>query len=250
MEIDVADRAVVVTGAAQGIGRTLALGLAAEGARVAVLARDRRRAQAVVDEIATLPGARPGLALEADVSEDDQVREAARELAAEFGRLDALISNAGWLGGRQRVLDTDPAVLDRNLRSNLIGNYLATKHFAPVMIGTGGGRIVYLTTGAQLMPGGAGYAGAKAAVDVLTNVVHQELRDEGIRTVAVAPGLTESEGMRAMMTPEHLARVAATYPNGRVGQPDDLVGLVTFLCSDAATHLSGTVIKVRPTVGA
>lgn len=250
MKLDISDKVVLVTGAAQGIGKALALGLAAEGARVAVLARDRKRAQAVVDEIAALPGSKPGLALAADVSEDDQLRAAADELTAGFGRLDALINNAGWLGGRQRVLDTDPATLDRNLRANLIGNFLATKHFAPIMIRSGGGRIVFMTTGAQLMPGGAGYAGAKAAVDVLTNIVHQELRDDGIRTVAIAPGLTESEGMRAMITPEHLARVAATYPNGRLGRPEDLVGLVTFLCSDAAAHLSGTVIKVRPTVGA
>ncbi|GGL15193.1 SDR family NAD(P)-dependent oxidoreductase [Mangrovihabitans endophyticus] len=250
MRLDITGKTVVVTGAAQGIGRALALGLAAEGARVAVLARDRKRAQAVVDDITGLPGSRPALALEADVSDDGQMRTAATELTREFGGLDVLINNAGWMGGRQRVLDTDPAVLDRGLRSNLIGNYIATKHFAPIMIGSGGGRIVFMTTGAQLAPGGAAYAGAKAAVEVLTNVVHQELRDQGVRTVAIAPGLTETEGMKDVVTPEHLARVAATYPHGRVGQPEDLVGLVAFLCSDASQHLSGTVIKVRPTVGA
>jgi NAD(P)-dependent dehydrogenase (short-subunit alcohol dehydrogenase family) len=248
MDIDVAGKAIVVTGAAQGIGRTLALGLAAEGARVAVLARDRKRAQVVVEEIAGLPGAEPALALEADVSDEAAVAGAAAEMDRAFGRVDALISNAGWMPGHQPILQLEVAVLDRVLRSNLIGSFLATKHFAPLMIRGGGGRIVYLSSiaGTQSWRGGAPYGGAKAAVNILANVAHHELANDGIRTVALAPGLTYSPGMREIVSEEHLARVASSYPGGRLGEPGDIVPLTVFLCSDASRHISGTVITVRP----
>jgi NAD(P)-dependent dehydrogenase (short-subunit alcohol dehydrogenase family) len=181
MDIDIAGKVVVVTGGAQGIGRALALGLAAEGARVAVLARDRQRARAVVDEIGGLPGAPPGLALEADVSDEAAVIEAAAETDRAFGRVDALISNAGWMPGPQPVLDLELSVLERVLRSNLIGSFLTTKHFAPVMIRNGGGRIIYLSSaiGVQAGPGQAPYGGAKAAINILASVVHQPTRASG-----------------------------------------------------------------------
>ncbi len=250
MNINIAGKAVVVTGAAQGIGRALALGLAAEGASVGVLARDRKRAQLVVDEIGELPAAPPALALAADVSDERAVIGAAAETEAAWGRLDGLINNAGWMPGSHPVLDLDVGVLDRVLRSNLVGSILATKHFAPLMIRSGGGRIIYLSSIAavQAWPGGAAYAGAKAAINQLANVVHLELADQGIRTVAIAPGLTYSPGMRAIVGEDHLNRVAANYPGGRIGEPEDIVALASFLCSDAASHLSGTVITVRPPV--
>lgn len=250
MEIDVAGKVVVVTGAAQGIGRTLALGLAAEGARVAVLARDRKRAQLVVDEIGELPEAPPALAVEADVSDEAAVTGAAAEIDRAWGRVDALINNAGWMPGYQPILELEVSVLERVLRSNLIGSFLTTKHFAPLMIRGGGGRIIYLSSAAAIQSnkGGAPYGGSKAAINILANVAHQELADDGIRTVAIAPGLTATPGMRDIVSDDYIESVASRYPGGRVGQPDDLVALTVFLCSDAASHLSGTVIMVRPTV--
>ena len=250
MNIDVVGKVVVVTGAAQGIGRTLTLGLAADGARVAVLARDRKRAQLVVEEIEALPDAPPALAVEADVSDEAAVSAAAAEVDREWGRVDALINNAGWMPVRQTILEVDVAALERVFRSNVIGCFLTTKHFAPLMIRGGGGRIIYVSSaaGVQSGPGMAHYGGSKAAVNILANVAHQELADDGIRTVAVAPGLTYTPGMRDIVTDEHVERVAAHYPSGRIGRPEDLVGLTTFLCSDAANHLSGSVIYVRPPI--
>jgi NAD(P)-dependent dehydrogenase (short-subunit alcohol dehydrogenase family) len=250
MDIQVAGKVIVVTGAAQGIGRTLALGLAADGARVAVLARERKRAQLVADEIGEIPGAPRALALEADVSDEAAMIAAAAGVDRAWGRVDGLICNAGWMPGSQPVLSVEVSVLERVLRSNVIGCFLSTKHFAPLMIRGGGGRIIYLSSiaGTQSWAGGAPYGGSKAAVNILANVVHQELSDQGIRTVALAPGLTYTPGMRAIVSEEHLDRVAASYPSGRIGQPEDIVALTAFLCSDAASHLSGTVITVRPPV--
>jgi len=106
---------------------------------VAVLARERKQAQLVVDEIGEIAGAPPALALEADVSDEAAVTAAAAEVDAAWGRVDALINNAGWMPGRQPVLELELSVLDRTLRSNLIGSFLTTKHFAPLMIRGGGG---------------------------------------------------------------------------------------------------------------
>src|ERR1700689_5593254 len=99
------------------------------------------------------------------------------------------------------------------------------------MIRSGGGRIIYLSSaaGIQSNKGGAPYGGAKAAINILANVAHQELADDGIRTVAIAPGLTVTPGMRDVVGDDYIERVAANYPGGRVGQPEDLVAWATFL---------------------
>ncbi len=229
MQIDIAGKVIVLTGAASGIGRSLALGLAAEGARMAALARRRDQARRVVDEIGRHPGAPPALAPGADLGDEAAVVEAAAAVARARGRVDGLTNSAGWMPGSRPVLQPELSVLERVLGSSLIGSFLATKHFAPAMI-----------------RGGAPYGGSKAAVNVLAHVVHQGLAGEGVRTVAIAPGLTL--GMHAVVGDAHIGRVAASYPGGRVGQPEDIVGLVAFLCSDAANHISGPVITVRPPV--
>ncbi|TCK21600.1 SDR family NAD(P)-dependent oxidoreductase [Pseudonocardia endophytica] len=248
MDVNLSGKVVVVTGAAQGIGRALALGLAAEGARVGVLARDGKRAQAVVDEIEALPG--EALALEADAADETAVAAAVDLVDRTWGGLDGLVNNAGRMRTGMPVLDTDVAELGEILRSNLVSAVVCTKRFAPLMIRSGGGRIVYLSSAASLQAnaGGSAYAGAKAAINSLAAIVHTELAGHGVRTTALVPGLTVTPGMREVVTDEHLERVASRYPGGRVGQPEDLVGLVTFLCSDVAAHVSGSVLAVRPPV--
>ncbi len=251
MNVDLSRKVVVITGAAQGIGRSLALGLAREGARIVGGAGARARALAGVHVCAAGPGAAAGIAVAADVGNEADVRRAVTETDDAFGRVDALINNAGWMPRLSRVVDADVGTLERVWRSNVLGCFLATKHYAPLMIRGGGGRIIYMSSaiGTQAGPGMAPYGGTKAALNILSNVVHQELADDGIRTAAIAPGLTLTPGMRDSVGEDHVERVAASYPGGRLGQPDDLVGLVTFLCSEVATHLSGTVVSVRPPVG-
>jgi NAD(P)-dependent dehydrogenase (short-subunit alcohol dehydrogenase family) len=238
MQVDIRDKVIVITGAGRGLGRALALGLAAEGARVAVLARDEQQAARTVKEIAAAsPGAPEPFGVAADVADQAQVRAAAAAVDARWGRVDALISNAGWM---RRVVD-----------SNLIGCFLTTKHFAPIMIRGGGGRIIYLSSmiGVQANPGQSAYGATKAGVNILANVAHKELADRGIRTVALAPGLTDTPGMRASVDEAYVARIAAGYPGGRLGQPEDVVSFAAFLCSDAANHLSGTLLPIRPIGG-
>jgi NAD(P)-dependent dehydrogenase (short-subunit alcohol dehydrogenase family) len=247
---ELVDKVAVVTGGGRGIGRAIALGLADEGARIAVLDLDRRLTDEVAAEITDLHGPGSALAIDGDVGDEATVRAATDQVEKTFGRVDCLINNAAWIPPLEAVLDATPESLERVLRTNVIGCFLTTKHLAPVMIRGGGGRIVYMTSaiGVQANPGQSAYGATKAAVNILTNVAHKELAEQGIRTVAVAPGLTDSPGIRQSLGPEYTDGVAARYPGSRLGQPTDVVPLVTFLCSDAAVHLSGTVITVRPPV--
>ena len=252
MRVDIRDKVIVITGAGRGLGRALALGLAEEGARVAVLARDERQAARTVKEITALvPGAPEPLGVAVDVADEAQVRAAAAAVDAHWGRVDALINNAGWMPPLSGVLDLDLTDLRRVVDSNLVGCFLMTKHFAPVMIRGGGGRIIYVSSmiGVQANPGQSAYGATKAGVNILANVAHRELADQGIRTVALAPGLTDTPGMRASVDDAYVDRIAASYPGGRLGQPEDLVSFAAFLCSDAASHLSGTLLPIRPVTG-
>lgn len=252
MHVDIRDKVIVITGAGRGLGRALAAGLAREGARVAVLDRDEHTAKSTAKEISeTVPDAAAPFAVAADVADEEQVRAAAAAVDERCGRVDALINNAGWIPPAGPVLDLDLADLRRVVDVNLVGCFLTTKHFAPVMIRGGGGRIVYIgsMSGVQSSPGGGAYGATKAGVHILANVVHRELADQGIRTVALAPGLTDTPGMRAAAGDAYIEQVAANYPGGRLGRPEDIVPFVAFLCGDDAVHLSGTLVPIRPLTG-
>lgn len=246
--LDISDRIIMVTGAGRGIGRAVAVGLAELGARVVVVARTAAKSEQVADEIARRSGEDRVLAAVADVTDDGQVAAAVARVDQHWGRLDGLINNAGAMITGRPVLDMDADEFRSMLETNLVSAFLVTRHAAPLMIRGGGGRIVYMSSkgAVQALAGSSAYGASKAGMNILSNVVHQELADQGIRTVAVAPGLTDTPGMREVAGEDHIARVAATYPGGRVGQPDDVVGLCAYLCSDAGRHLSGTFVMLRP----
>jgi NAD(P)-dependent dehydrogenase (short-subunit alcohol dehydrogenase family) len=171
-----------------------------------------------------------------------QARRAAPDARRQPGGLG--VRSAGWLPPATPALDTDVGRLRSVLETNVVGSFIVTKHAAPVMIRGGGGRIVYMSSmiGVQANPGLAGYGASKAGVKILSNVVHRELADQGVRTVALAPGLTDTPGLRASVGDDYIARVASAYPGGRIGLPEDIVALTVFLCSDAAGHISGTLL--------
>jgi NAD(P)-dependent dehydrogenase (short-subunit alcohol dehydrogenase family) len=206
--------------------------------------------QAAAKEVTTQSGVEP-LALTLDVTQEDDVATAVETIDARHGRIDALINNAGWMPPVAPIVELDIDVLHRVIDINLVGCFLTTKHFAPIMIREGGGRILYISSmiGVSAPPGQSAYGATKAGVTLLANVAHRELADDGIRTVALAPGLTDTPGMRESVDEGYIATVAAKYPGGRLGQPDDVVAFVAFLCSDAASHLSGTLVPIRPVVG-
>jgi NAD(P)-dependent dehydrogenase (short-subunit alcohol dehydrogenase family) len=252
MDIRLEGKVIAITGAGRGLGRAMALGLAREGARVALLDVDEEQAARTAKEItAAVPGKPEPLTLTTDVTDEDQVARAAHRIDQHWGRVDALINNAGWMPPVAPVLELSTDMLRRVIDVNLIGCFLTTKHFAPIMIREGGGRILYISSmiGVQANPGQSAYGATKAGVTILANVAHRELANHGIRTVALAPGLTDTPGMRASVDDDYIDSVSSKYPGGRLGQPDDVVAFAAFLCSEAASHLSGTLVPIRPVAG-
>ncbi|WP_328468623.1 SDR family NAD(P)-dependent oxidoreductase [Streptomyces sp. NBC_00448] len=251
MDYDIADKVIAVTGAGRGLGRAIALCLAGHGARVAVLTREQDQAEETAAQLAAVTDAEHIHTACVDVTSEDQVREAVADLDRRWGRVDALINNAALMPAMTPVVDVDIALVRKVIDVNLIGCVITTKHFAPLMVRGGGGRIVNISSmiGVQANPGQTAYGASKAGVNILTNVVHRELADQGIRTVSLAPGLTDTPGMRAIASDEYIERVAGAYPGGRLGRPEDVVEFVAFLCSSAAHHLSGTLLPIRPVTG-
>jgi NAD(P)-dependent dehydrogenase (short-subunit alcohol dehydrogenase family) len=252
--MDIAEKVVAITGAGRGLGRALALGLAAQGARIALLERNGADAEAVAREITQgVPGAPEPLVLTCDVTDEVAVVDAVEAIDRTWGRIDALVSNAGLMlpAERLHLLNADMGDVRRVIDTNLVAGFIVTKAFAPVMIRNGGGRIIYVSSmiGVQAGPGLAPYGASKAGLNLLANVAHRELADQGIRTVALAPGLTETPGLRNSVDERYIERVASAYPGGRVGQPEDIVPFVSFLCSDESMHLSGVLLPIRPVTG-
>jgi len=251
VEYELKDKVIVVTGAGRGLGEAIAVGLAEQGARVCAIDNDETNAERARSSMARVAGMDRVMSIAADVTDEVAVRTAAEMVEARWGRVDALINNAAIMPEMTPVVDLDLETVRRVIDVNLVGYIAMTKHFAPIMVRGGGGRIVYMSSiiGVQANPGQSVYGATKAGITVLNNVVHREMADQGIRTVALAPGLTDTPGMRAIASEEYIDKVAAAYPGGRLGRPADVVAFVSFLCSDAASHLSGTFLPIRPIAG-
>lgn len=245
-DFSIHDKVIIITGAGSGIGRAMALGLGKAGAMIACVDRDFAAASAVAKEI----GHDQGVAIQCDVALEDSVTAAVGTVLGRFRRIDGLINNAGQLH-RCLVKDHTLADWDRIFTVNVTGTFLFSRAVLPRMIEQGAGRIVNFTSalGVRSMPGGAAYGAAKAAISSFTNTLHQEVAGHGISVSAIAPGLTNTAMANDNMTSEYMRRIAASYPGGRLGQPEDIIGLAHFLLTDASKHVSGSTIFVRPPGG-
>lgn len=232
---------VIVTGAATGIGRALVLGLAAAGYDVAF--SWWRTADAAASLGAMVPGAR---GYESDVGDARQVADFHARVAADFGRApDALINNAGiqtWA----RLVDLAVDDWDRVIRTNLRGTFLNTQAAARAMMAAGkGGAIVNLGSGCNKLafPRLVDYTAAKGGIEQFTKVSALELGPSGIRVNCVAPGAIATE-RTAQEAAGYSDKWAALTPLRRIGTPEDIVGPVLFLLSDAASFITGQTIWV------
>lgn len=235
-----ADRRVIVTGAASGIGRRTAERFAAEGARVVLadINGDGVRAAA-----ASLPGS---LAVEVDVADRDSVRSMVATTVDTFGGLDALVNNA-MVCGRSTFLDAPEAEVRRDFDVNLLGPYFCCQEAIPAMISSGGGSITNLSSVNGLSHlGNTAYSMAKSGVLALTRSIALEYGDRGIRCNAVAPGSVRTEVWDHRLTndPDALTKAAQWYPTGRIGSTDDIAAALLFLASDEATWITGVTLPV------
>ena len=239
MKIDLSGRVALVTGSTRGIGRAIATTLAGAGAKVAVVGRERARAEEAASE---LGGEARGFAC--DVSDTASVAALVEEVEKSFGSLDILVNNAGLTRDNllMRIKDADwDAVLDANLR----GAFASIRAASRGMMKRRYGRIINIASivGITGNKGQANYAASKAGLIGLTKSVAKELASRNILCNAVAPGFIETD-MTAAMTPEAKTAMSAQIPLERLGKPEDIAGTVAFLASEHAAYITGQVFVV------
>jgi NAD(P)-dependent dehydrogenase (short-subunit alcohol dehydrogenase family) len=242
------DKVAIVTGASQGIGRAIALGLAQAGAHL-VLGKhpsgrqdDIKNVQAEIEALG-----RKAIVVQTDVADVAQVRALVDTAMATFSRVDILVNNAGWTGTTP-ALDVTEDEYDRTMASSLKSVFFACQAAARVMIPQGGGTIVNIGSnfGIVAFQGRSVYAAAKAGVHHLSRALSLEWAKQGVRVNVVAPCITETESRKNIIERPGYKEWATTQmlPAGRWNQPEDLVGAVLFLSSPMSAMVVGHVLMV------
>ena len=233
----------LVTGSSRGLGRAMALKLAADGYAVAVhYGRGQEQAEAVAEQIRAAGG--EAQTFGADLSDPANAAELVEQVIKDMGGLDVLVNNAGITrdGLAVRMKDEDwHAVIQTNLSSAFAASRAAIKH----MMRAKTGRIINITSVVALSgnPGQANYVASKAGLIGLTKALAKEYGGRGITVNAVAPGFIESD-MTADLGSDLRAEYERNIPLGRMGQPEEVAALVAFLASDGASYISGQIIGV------
>ncbi len=236
------DRVAVVTGAARGIGLAVARRFLGDGYGVALLDID---AETLARTAAALVPGESVLGIECDVAEPRQVQAAIDRAAARFGRIDALVNNAG-IAVFKPILETTYEEWARVIAVNLTGPFLCTQACAPVMLANGGGAVVNIgsISGLRASTLRVAYGTSKAALMHLTKQQAAELGERGIRVNAVAPGPVDTAMAREVHTPDIRADYHDAIPLNRYGSEDEIAAAVAFLCSDAASYVNGQTLAV------
>ncbi len=235
------ERVAIVTGGSRGIGKAAALALAAQGAKLVVnYARSSSAADEVVKEISEAGG--EAIAVQADVSQSEDVDNLIKQTLDKFKRIDVLVNNAG-ITKDTLLLRMKPEQWQAVIDLNLTGVFLCTKAVSKTMLKQRSGRIINIASVAGQMgnPGQANYSAAKAGVIGFTKTVAKELAQRGVTVNAVAPGFIETDMTHDLKAEE----IIKSIPLGRYGKPEEVAGIIRFLAADpAAAYITGQVFNV------
>jgi 3-oxoacyl-[acyl-carrier protein] reductase len=241
---DLAGKVAVVTGASRGIGAATAGALAANGAAVAVVGRDQAAINATVDTI-TARGA-TALGVPSDCTVEDDLKALRLTVEEQLGPVDVLATFAGGNGMPVPTHTETAAHWHEVLESDLTSTFLTISAFLPVMLARCSGAIITMSSAAARQPAksSAAYAASKAGVIALTRHLASELATDGIRVNCVAPSAIENDNMRSWVSEDDRNALAAAFPLGRLGQPEDIAAATLFLASSASSWITGVTLDV------
>ncbi len=238
-----------VTGAASGIGRAVALAFGRQGAKVVVSDVARQGGDETVRLLKEAGG--EALFVPCDVSQSKEVERLISTTVASYGRLDAAVNNAGIEGVLTTVVDYPEEMWQKVININLTGSWLCMKYEIPQMLKQGGGAIVNMASilGIVGFATASAYTAAKHGLIGLTQVTALEYATQGIRVNAVCPGFIETpmvmqRGVAAGSHPEAYQQIAALHPIKRLGKPEEIAAAAVWLCSDAASFVTGAFLPV------
>jgi len=238
------NKTVLITGASRGIGRGIALAYAALGANVVVnYLKSKEKAQTLIKDIESL-GAK-GLAIQADVSQFEQAKTLVDTTIEHFGQIDVLINNSG-ITKDQLMLRMSEEDFDQVINVNLKGTWNMCKHITRHFLKNKSGSIINISSVVALIgnPGQANYVASKAGIVGLTKSLAKELGSRNIRVNCIAPGFIETE-MTANLSDEVKEYYLSQIPLKKLGKPEDIANLCTFLSSEKAQYITGQVISVN-----
>src|ERR1700682_5188395 len=238
------DRVAVITGASRGLGKAMALALAEDGARLALVGRDEAQLSVTADAVRHL-GAEAEV-FPADVSNESQVRDLEQAVLSRLGRIDILINNAG-INIRKRMVDFTLDEWNSILGTNLTGVFLMCRAFVPHMRGRGYGRVINMTPimSHVSFPDPPPYSASKAGLLGFTKALALELVADGICVVGISPGPFATEMTLPIINdPQRNTEFMSHTPLARWGKPEEVGALARFLCSESAAYITGTDILI------
>jgi dehydrogenase/reductase SDR family protein 4 len=237
-------KVTLVTGGSRGIGKAIAVGLAKAGADVALASRKLPDLEEVAKEIKGL--GRKSLAVAAHIGRLEEINNLVSKVKDEFGRIDILINNAATNPTMDQAIDIGERAWDSIMNLNLKGLFFLSQAVAMLMKEQGGGKIINVASIEGITPGILPvYAISKAGVIMATKVMAQQWARYGIRVNAIAPGLTRTRFSEALWSnPDILSVAMMMTPMGRVAEPEEMVGAVVFLASDASGYVTGQILAV------